>query len=178
MIAKTFWQHTGDGVSSRRAEVCHKIFEGGQLVISPPPLGGSVNGLSQICKGPQRYRKQSTGKTNGTGLEIKSQDSRDYVQFIEERFGRNLDTKLAANAKLAIRRRIAGALTADVDLSEALETKEATEQGRGVQGLSVDDVYLYPSGMSSIFNTHRTIMKCNGPMKSICFGFVDPSARV
>jgi len=99
------------------------------------------------------------------------------VQFVEERFGRNLDTKLAANAKLAIRRRIAGALTADVDLSEALERTVATGQEREVHGMSVDDVYLYSSGMSAIFNSHRTFMECRGPLKSICFGFVDHSVH-
>lgn len=176
-LAKTFWQHTGDGISSRRAEVCHRALENGQLVSSPSPLGGLPNGLSEISKGPQRYRKQSTGKKNGTGQLSEAQHQRDCVQFVEERFGRNLDTKLAANAKLAIRRRIAGALTADIDLSEALERTEATGQEREVHGMSVDDVYLYPSGMSAIFNSHRTIMECRGPLKSICFGFVDHSVH-
>lgn len=172
-LAKMFWQHTGDGISSRRAEVCHRALENGQLISSPSLLGGLLNGLSEISKGPQRYRKQSTGKMNGLEQFSEAQHQRDHVQFVEERFGRNLDTKLAANARLAIRRRIAGALTADVDLSEALERTEATGQEREIQGLLVDDVYLYPSGMSAIFNTHRTMMECRGLLKSICFGSVD-----
>ena len=172
-VAKTFWQHTGDGVSSRRAEVCHKAFEDGQLITSSPFSTGTPSARSEVCKGPQRYRKQSAGQINVTRQVGTHSDPRDYVQFVEERFGRNLDTKLAASAKLAIRRRIAGALTADVDLSEALEQIEATGRERGIHGSSVDDVYLYPSGMSSIFNMHRIMMKCRGPRKSICFGSVD-----
>ena len=178
-IAKTFWQHTGDGISSRRADVCHKAFDDGQLVSSLNPLAGSLRGNQQLCKGPQRYRKQSVKDASAPGMKpsrmgnAKSSEAKDYLQYVEERFGRNLDAKLAASAKLAIKRRIAGALTADMDLDEAMETQESKSEGRGIQGLSVDDVYLYPSGMSSIFNTHRAMLKCRGSKKSICFGCVD-----
>lgn len=102
-----------------------------------------------------------------TGME-----RREQVQFVEERFGRNLDMSFAMNAKLAIRRRIAGALTADVELEEALELTESTSPGRQVHGFSEHDVYLYPTGMSSIFNVHRVCMSCLGDLKSICFGYV------
>lgn len=171
-IAKTFWQHTGDGVSSRRAEVCHQAFEDGQLITVPPSVSDAPSDLPEVCKGPHRYRKLSIAKINDTKHVRQAQDSRDYMQFVEERFGRNLDRKLAVNAKLAIRRRIAGALAADVDSNEALDKVDATGQGRGVEKSLVDDVFLFPSGMSSIFNTHRIMMKHRGPRKSICFGSV------
>ena len=185
-IAKTFWQHTGEGISSRRAEVFHEAFIKGHLVVNPAsqhPTTSEIHAValtnpSHISKGPQRYRKRSAnnsshapnGKvtTEGTPPET----FKDHVQFVEERFGRNLDPKLAENAKFAIRRRIAGALIADLDLHETLEKVEVTGHERGVPGFSVDHVYLYPSGMSSIFNTHRILLKCRGEMKSICFGFV------
>lgn len=95
-------------------------------------------------------------------------DGGEYAQFIEERFGRNLSTSLADRAKLAVRRRIAGSLTADVELSEALET--TSSDGR-IAGLTEDDVFLFPTGMSSIFNIHQTLLLTRGSMKSICFGF-------
>ena len=124
---------------------------------------------SQISKGPQRYRR---GCAKSSSHAANAETIKDHVQFVEERFGRNLDPKLAENAKFAIRRRIAGALIADLDLHETLEKVEVTGHERGVAGFSVDHVYLYPSGMSSIFNTHRILLKCRGEMKSICFGFV------
>ncbi|OAA54516.1 cystathionine gamma-synthase [Niveomyces insectorum RCEF 264] len=31
-VAKQYWQHSGDGISSRRAEYCHKLFTAGLLV--------------------------------------------------------------------------------------------------------------------------------------------------
>ena len=100
------------------------------------------------------------------------------MQFLEERFGRNLETSLAASAKLAIRRRIAGSLTANVDLNEALDATDKTETVRNVQGFSEDDVYLYPTGMSSIFNVHQTMLKTRGWFKSISYGYVDGSNGV
>ncbi|SPB51962.1 unnamed protein product [Aspergillus niger] len=96
------------------------------------------------------------------------QDGREHVQFIEERFGRNLSTSLAGQARLAVRRRIAGVLTVDMELNEALEEKSG--EGR-VAGLTESDVFLFPTGMSSIFNAHQMLMAAKGEMKSICFGF-------
>jgi cystathionine gamma-synthase len=98
-------------------------------------------------------------------------EGREYTQFIEERFGRNLDINLAANAKLAIRRRIAGSLVANVGLEEAINSNTQSEPSTRMKGLSEDDVYLYPCGMSAIFNIHRTLMVARGCMKSICFGY-------
>ena len=202
--AKTFWQHTGEGISSRRAEVFRRAFLKGRLSVeehcfnsksssaprrtifesarSPKLTKASMNTSPQIEKGPQRYRKkslqdelqaESAGATNnGSTSEPNGTDGKDHVLFVEERFGRNLDSKLGANAKCAIRRRIAGALLADLDLHETVTMFDVTGCERGVSGFSIDDVYLYPSGMSSIFNTHRTLMKTRGEMKSICFGWV------
>ncbi|KAL9605927.1 MAG: hypothetical protein Q9179_000904 [Wetmoreana sp. 5 TL-2023] len=106
------------------------------------------------------------------GLSIdKQQAVVEGAQFVEERYGRNLDLSLAGKAKLAIRRRIAGALMVDVDLDQPPEDVTPSTNVRQVPGVSEDDVYLYPSGMSSIFNTHRIMMACRGKMRSICFGF-------
>lgn len=77
---------------------------------------------------------------------------------------------MTTNAKLAVRRRIAGSLTADVDLPEALTLEKDVENTRNVAGFSEDDVYLYPCGMSSIFNAHRNLMATKGELKSIVYG--------
>ena len=184
-IAKTFWQHSGDGISSRRAELCHKAFDDGYLVakncrdvnVVEPSI--SHNGL---WRGPRRYQKeklpnnpQTTTQVHETcgrkSINAESLDGKEHVQFLEERYGRNLDISLASNAKLAIRRRVAGALTADIDLHEAIEAINAPLRRRKVPGFSEDDVYLWPSGMSSIFNTHRIMMACRGAMESISYGY-------
>lgn len=173
-IAKTFWQHSGDGVSSRRAEYCHKAFSEGHLAPQRhlAERADSAN-FKSPTKGPRRYQKKES-------IDLSSKDSvqaadgtesKESVQFVEERFGRNLDVSLAANAKLAIRRRIAGALTANVDLNEALEILDPPTRTENVADFSENDVYLYPCGMSSIFNTHRGLMAIRGQLKSISFGF-------
>jgi cystathionine gamma-synthase len=119
-----------------------------------------MNGLAQ---GGAHTTTADHSHSNG-GL----RDGVEYGQFIEERFGRNLSTSLADQAKLAVRRRIAGVLTADVELSEALEKQ--TGEGR-IAGISESDVFIFPTGMSSIFNAHQMLLAARGPMKSICFGF-------
>lgn len=176
-VAKAFWQHTGDGISSRRAEFCHQAFSDGSLVETGNL--SSVGSPERSCKGPKRYQRvaymEHTQAHPSTELnEIDSPPDisgwSDYTQFVEERFGRNLDLSLVNNAKLAIKRRIAGSLTANVGLKEALAISWETDDGCRVRDLSETDVFLYPTGMSAIFNTHRTLMAARGALKSICFG--------
>ncbi|KAF2814051.1 cystathionine gamma-synthase [Mytilinidion resinicola] len=170
-VAKAYWQHSGDGISSRRADYCFNLFSKGLLV----DLRKQEE--PRFCKGPKRYQKKTsvdiTGHSNGVDSVTKGtgDEVQDPTRFVEERFGRNLDLSLAANAKLAIRRRIAGSLTADVGLTEALSLERDEETTRKVAGFSEDDVYLYPTGMSSIFNSHRTLLAARGELKSIIFGF-------
>ncbi|CAI7600645.1 unnamed protein product [Penicillium pancosmium] len=174
-ISKQVWQHSGNGISSRRGEFCLRALEDGFLVEEKVPATSAESLSQRPCKGPRRYqgRGSITGITRSPPAEASPlangvEDGRDYAQFIEERFGRNLSTMLANQAKLAVRKRISGVLTADVELPEALEADSA--EGR-VAGISEDDVYLYPSGMSAIFNAHQTLLASRGQLKSICFGF-------
>lgn len=172
-VAKQFWQHSGDGVSSRRAEFCEKAFHDGSMVEKT-----TIIDIPRMKKGPRRYQrnlsKDESHTQNGHyGQELI--DSTDPFAFVEERFGRNLNMQFAARAKLAIRRRIAGSLTADADLHEALQHPEDQASTRQAHGFSVDDVYLYPCGMSAIFNTHRTLMLARPDqgktLQSISYGF-------
>ncbi|KAH7085313.1 pyridoxal phosphate-dependent transferase [Paraphoma chrysanthemicola] len=164
-IAKQFWQHSGDGVSSRRAEYCHHLFRQG-LLVEPSSLEQSP----RIPKGPRRYQKKTSIDLDST-LSSTNGEVQDPDQFVEERFGRNLDLSMTKNAKLAVRRRIAGSLTADVGLTEALALDKDASRTRHVAGFSEDDVYLYPTGMSAIFNTHRNLLQAKGQLKAIVYGF-------
>lgn len=176
-IVKAFWQHTGDGISSRRAEVCHRAFDEGLLIDTR-----AADETRRMCKGPKRYQRHASvdistpppilnGHTIPNGDANAVSDGLDQTQFIEERFGRNLELSLASSAKLAVRRRIAGAVTAEVNLSDDFESKQEDRANYRTRGLSEDDVYLYPTGMSSIFNSHRTMLAARGQLKSICYGF-------
>jgi len=164
-VAKQFWQHSGDGVSSRRAEYCHHLFDNGVLVDA-----ASIDAQpTRMCKGPRRYQNKKTSVDLDAPATQK--DAETVTQFVEQRFGRNLDLSMTKNAKLAIRRRIAGSLTADVALTEALSLDADSERTRQVADFSEDDVYLYPTGMSSIFNTHRNLLAAKGQHKAIVYGF-------
>ncbi|KAL8998453.1 MAG: hypothetical protein Q9169_002490 [Polycauliona sp. 2 TL-2023] len=183
-LAKSFWQHTGEGISSRRAELCHRAFNDGFLAPrsdgnNPDDNSQSLSVSHKSIKGPIRYQKsrvvdgtEERVRTRADSLQgEKQRNTDDSILFVEERYGRNLDLSRASQAKIAIRRRIAGALTTDVDLNHTIDTIRTEDGVRQVSGFSEEDVYLYPSGMSSIFNTHRIMMASRGEMKSICFGF-------
>jgi cystathionine gamma-synthase len=152
-VAKQFWQHSGDGISSRRAEFCQQEFDEGLL--QEKGLPDEV--AQRPAKGPKRYSRVSVDKGHGK--------SEDTGRFVEERFGRNLGVEFVAKAKLAVRRRIAGTLRSNVALSDAIALK--TEEGR----VTEDDVYLHPTGMSAIFNSHRLLLGIMEQRKSVCYGF-------
>jgi cystathionine gamma-synthase len=178
--AKTFWQHTGEGISSRRAEFCHKALDEGLMIESSKV---SRPATPRLSKGPRRYQRPmsvdrgSNHTANGHSSSEAKQDGEggepDSVEFVEQRFGRNLDVTFAAQAKLAIRKRITGSLTADIDLPQSLEepADPANERGRDVSGFSVEDVYLYSMGMNAIFHAHRSLMLARGELPSVMYGF-------
>ena len=148
-------------------------------------LKPTENGEARFCKGPKRYQRGSsidktpwTPESHDSKPAISAQKSgingnaenRESSQFVEERFGRNLDVLFVDNAKSAIRRRIAGSLTGEVDLTTPFSAK-MEKSIRGVANLSEEDVYLYPCGMNSIFNVHQVLLETRGSLKSIMFGF-------
>jgi len=182
--AKQVWQHSGDGISSRRGEFCLGLLRDGLLQPVAERPNSRQDGI--FTKGPRRYQRGGSqsnmvhsipgpsklshnDQTNGM------EEDKDFSQFIEERFGRNLNAELAAKAKVAIRRRISGCLEDNSELDQALESAPASSDSR-LKGLTEEQVYLYPCGMSSIFNTHRILLantqqRGQEPLKSICFGF-------
>ncbi|KAI1820521.1 pyridoxal phosphate-dependent transferase [Xylaria intraflava] len=181
-IAKQYWQHSGDGVSSRRAEFCLGLFRDGLLI---PEKRSSYSPEHQsFCRGPKRYRRgasiDESSRTNGRGHGFANRtpsppseelaDSVESSRFLEERFGRNLDVSLVENAKSAIRRRIAGVLTTDLDLdSKSLPVMDSN--ARGISNLQEHDIYLTPCGMNAVFVTHQALLRSRTPEKSINFGF-------
>ncbi|GAO48188.1 putative cystathionine gamma-synthase [Saitoella complicata NRRL Y-17804] len=194
-IAKQFWQHTGDGVSSRMAEYFLHTDNLPSREITPLSAAESPLRADKFSKGPYRFKHYSRRNTAEISATVSSttpalssptveesqgevQDglSREHMLYVEERYGRNLNTSFAGQAKAAMRRRIAGALSENVDLDTALASTQSGEpqqhvRQRSANGLSESDVYLFPSGMSSIFNTHRVLLSTFQPRKSVSFGF-------
>ena len=80
--------------------------------------------------------------------------SEDCSTSLEERWGQSLSQDAIIFAKRTLRRRIAGALLRD---------------GPAV---TEDDVYLYPTGMTAIWDAHQMISAMRPAAKSVGFGFV------
>lgn len=177
--AKQYWQHSGDGVSSRRAEFCHTLFQDGLLVLDERPKSPVARFGQKTCRGPKRYQRPlsldkavspSPRCVSPRHEAVPAREAEESSRFLEERFGRNLDISFVEPAKSAIKRRIAGALKGDLDLA----TSPLPAMGpntRGIVNLKEDDIYLFPCGMNAIFNGHQLLLSARGQMKSINFGF-------
>lgn len=173
-LGKEYWQHTGDGVSSRRAEFCHELYKQDILAPvsnpSPPP-----SSPPKTCRAPRRYQRTASisevAPAQKPQRPVANEDAaQEWPRFLEERFGRNLDLSLVRRASSAIKRRIAGAVAADADANGSNgQTLEGNS--RGIVNLEESDVYLFPCGMNAIFNAHRALMSIREPRKSIILGF-------
>ncbi|SPO28496.1 probable STR2 - Cystathionine gamma-synthase [Ustilago trichophora] len=147
-------------------------------------LSASITNLSGVH--PAATVRSSPSVEQG---DMSEPASSDLVTYVEERYGRNLPLTSAPSAKLALRRRIAGTLLSDRSEQSATEAPgdQVGESGRTGTGVTEDDVYLFPSGMSAIFHAHQLAMRAAPQLplssglnsnltqrqvgKSVCFGF-------
>lgn len=168
-FAKQYWQHTGDGISSRRAEFCHDLLRSGMLR-PVQSLQISRDNVSKQLRAPKRYQRAGSVDEAFPKPPAVSDEVKESSRFLEERFGRNLDLSLAGQAKSAIRRRIAGSLTGENDLT-MMPSADSLLTSTRADNLKESDVYLFPAGMNAIFNAHRALLAARGQLKSINFGF-------
>ncbi|PCH34973.1 PLP-dependent transferase [Wolfiporia cocos MD-104 SS10] len=181
-LAKQFWQHTGLGISSRRAERCLSMLRDGDDAPGSPPPSFS---RPPPKKSNRHYSTKSIGRSPPAspvapiheGHDMDAVDevlSADQSVYVEERYGRNLPLGSAAAAKRALRRRIAGVLVRDSPNNWSVAGGQEAELGpstRGVDGVSESDVFLYPTGMAAIWCAHQMALNTLPAAKSICFGF-------
>ncbi|KAH6655963.1 pyridoxal phosphate-dependent transferase [Truncatella angustata] len=177
---KQYWQRSGDGISSRRAEFCHSLFRDGLLIREQMPQSPHPQPQGKPFRGPRRYQRLSSiGTTNSVatspaqgnnGFGDEKTEDLESSRFLEERYGRNLDVSLVDNAKAAIRRRIAQSFFKENDITSGHLPAQDTNT-RWVPNFKEDDIYLLPCGMSAIFTAHQTLLKSSTPRKSISFGF-------
>ena len=149
-IAKSFWQHTGRGISSRFAEFCliklQILFPVLPAQNRPPTL--------------QNQHLQMERRIQDLNLN-QALDASQAQLFVEERFGRNLSVSEASNCRLMLCKRIAGVL-GDFD--------HGTIQKR-VGSVDETHVRLFSCGMSAIHFTHRVVTKLFPGLKTVQFGF-------
>ncbi|ODV96895.1 hypothetical protein PACTADRAFT_74498 [Pachysolen tannophilus NRRL Y-2460] len=155
-LAKQYWQHAGQGISSRM----------GEYILSE--LKPKLLELSEHNSKDLQQKQKAKNKTSRRSSSLRSSSStatavteKEYSTFIEERFGRNLDLRFNKEARIILQKRIS------TKINEADDNQK--------NKLSKDDVYLFPSGMASIFNAHQAILlsfpERAAKQKSVCFGF-------
>ncbi|KOG98709.1 cystathionine gamma-synthase [Saccharomyces eubayanus] len=179
-VMKQYWQHTGEIVSSRMAEyILHEL--------------------------EVKENLKSTGTASNIRKYAAEDESRVNEEYVETRFGRNLNFLAADKAKFLIRKRIATKVVEKLDSESVsdLFSFEHYNEGNGpfnagsgepfgesqlnsdvpaetfnstgesstsstFEDISRDDlnyhvnpntdVYLFPSGMASIFTAHRLLL--------------------
>ncbi|WFD44354.1 cystathionine gamma-synthase [Malassezia psittaci] len=186
-LAKSFWQHSGAGISSRLAEECLRIIAHNQSLLGDcgslvgssqstqraptqgvPARGGGF-GRSRYQARNSRDRSSSITSPNVVSSEenlVQDAAARDgeeeltleHTLYVEEHYGRNFPFGYASRAKLALRRRIAGTLVGETTLDEEKMPEANTVSARQVAGVSENEVYLFACGMASIFHAHQTVM--------------------
>ncbi|KAK4687405.1 hypothetical protein P7C73_g2720, partial [Tremellales sp. Uapishka_1] len=181
-FAKAFWQHTGDGISSRMAERALAL-------LGETPAGKEKeNGHKVETNTKSKYSRNSHYSRRGPsitstpsspaipqGAVAEENLTPDLSTYLEERYGRNLPLASAPLAKQALKRRIAGGLLpSDEDFGQAEDL--ARGAGSGKAAVQEEDVYLYPGGMSAIWHAHniaRVARRQAGEPegKSVCYGF-------
>ncbi|EJD35335.1 PLP-dependent transferase [Auricularia subglabra TFB-10046 SS5] len=171
--AKAFWQHTGLGISSRMAEAClARLADADNAQTSPSsPTFSRGNASRYAVKGPPATSTTEQEAEVEPGLRS---------TLIEERYGRNLPVSAADDAKRALRRRIAGVLVQDrtsiddpdvVALLAAGTNQQQVAPSIRSAGVTEDDVFLLPTGMSAVWTAHQLALNTRPPAKSVCFGF-------
>ncbi|WVR03892.1 hypothetical protein IAU60_000891 [Kwoniella sp. DSM 27419] len=198
-MAKSFWQHSGDGICSRLAERALAF-------LGETPAGDSTRPPTPPMDRPpskapstrnRHYSRRNTASTpvtprtpvtpsTSTFSATTGQDAPvepvsgehltpDLATYLEERYGRNLPLFNAPLAKQALKRRIAGGLLpSDEGFGQVDDV--ARGAGSGKRAVQEDDVYLYPCGMSAIWHAFaiaRSARRRRGEPegKSVCYGF-------
>ncbi|KAM5543535.1 hypothetical protein V8D89_002786 [Ganoderma adspersum] len=182
-LAKQFWQHTGLCVSSRLAERCLAMMkEDGSGSASPKspttpfmkPGNRHYSAAKGLNKSPPASPPAAQPRFNNGGSEQSNELlSKDHMNYVEERYGRNMPLESAAAAKRALRRRIAGVLVRDTPSDWSTAGGQDIELGPSTRGEGVteNDVFLYSTGMAAIWSAHQLALGVRPAAKSVCFGF-------
>jgi len=155
-LAKEFWQHTGEGISSRLAQHCVYLIK----------KRNQENLIGPKC-GNQRYSKINPSLSS---LSIDFKHDKDSEQFVEERFGRNFPVECVGDVKKIIQRRICHALNGHQDITQNIHGTISKQNKYPPLNVCENDVFLYPCGMNAIYNIYRIILKMFPGLKSVQFG--------
>lgn len=153
-LLKSYWQHTGEGISSRRAdyilsELKTKLLEDAEV---------KAKEIQEKLRSKIRNPKRGSSSMNRSSSSTSQNLEKEYSTYIEERFGRNLDLKFAKEAKSILEKRIMNKINESNDYFT-----------------DCDNVYLLPTGITSLFTAHQAILNMFPERaeteQSICFGF-------
>lgn len=161
-LGKQFWQHTGNGVSSRYAEHCLRLLEA-------IPKSRAV--LSDSNTGRSRFHTKLDEKIDTNGLQ-KALVEKESSFHIEERYGRNLDVRYTDHAMSILKKRISGVLGDASCSSDLLENEvfQLTLREKD-ENNECDNIFLYPTGMTAIYSALKMANSVKPGLKTAQFGY-------
>ena len=115
-IAKAFWQHTGLGISSRRAEFHQRFFDSGTLVERHRDTNDAVH--KDVRAEANKHSRLSTTQS-----------------VLEEQLRKDLMLDQSRNAKLAIRERIAQSITSGCESHSDVDVSDVYLYATGMSGI-------------------------------------------
>lgn len=115
-VAKVFWQHTGLGISSRRAEFHQRFFDSGTLVESKHDKMDAVH--KNVKPEAKEHSHLATAQT-----------------VLEEEFRKDLMLDQSRNAKLAIRERIAQSISSGRESHSGIEVSDVYLYATGMSAI-------------------------------------------
>lgn len=181
---------TPGGTTGASAEPVHRRYSknrhysragsGSSLATSATPPTNNASAPTPLASIPALRAVQDTADPD-----VELVNANEMSTYVEERYGRNLPASSAHLAKRALKRRIAGTLLADrkpppnpTPQGQQSPEYEVGDSAREGTSLNEDYVYLFPTGMSSIFHAHQTALRWRRGIagegsvgKSVCFGF-------
>ncbi|KAF9955180.1 hypothetical protein BGZ72_003952 [Mortierella alpina] len=153
-VAKQFWQHAGEIVTSRQAAHCLRW-----LSLKAEEDQREAAAANSAIRMPRGNRHYAAAKPASPAPVPASSLAGDISAGVEAIQLQDEEDKPVEEA----------------DGIDSRDYEVAHHAGSGWTGtgeyVTEEDVYLYPTGMAAIFNAHRIALTLFPTRKSICFGF-------
>ncbi|KAJ3195722.1 hypothetical protein HK101_011234 [Irineochytrium annulatum] len=116
-VAKLFWQHTGEGISSRFAYYCLNLWESNERSndFSTSTAGGNPHYLQPEFRPIEQKSRQDDAHNRWMSGEVEN--------FVEERYGRNMNYERVTLARNLLKLRISG-IIGDGDVLQHTNTSK------------------------------------------------------
>ncbi|GMM27533.1 cystathionine gamma-synthase [Martiniozyma asiatica (nom. inval.)] len=154
-LAKQYWQHSGEGISSRL----------GEYFFNEMKDKVSIEASKNIRRGSGRSSTSRASRSSKSNRSSLSKGKEEGETFIEERFGRNLDLSFADKAKNLLKERLANEVK-DVNKEDIYLYPSGMGAIFNAHRIILNTIGELPSNSNVLVEP-----SVRNEEKSVCFGF-------